>query len=113
MSGDAAAAEGACVVLCTVPDEATAARLARGLVAAGLAACVNAIPGLRSFYRWEGEVHDDPEIQLVVKTRRARVPEVVAWLEGAHPYDVPEVLALPVVEGAGPYLRWIADETRG
>ncbi|MEM1033279.1 MAG: divalent-cation tolerance protein CutA [Myxococcota bacterium] len=101
------------VVLCTAPaDSAVQARLARGLVDGRLAACVNVIPKVRSFYRWEGEVHDDEEAQLLIKTTRARLDDVVAHLHAQHPYDVPEVLALRVAEGGDAYLAWVAGETR-
>ncbi|MFW6050436.1 MAG: divalent-cation tolerance protein CutA [Myxococcota bacterium] len=102
----------ALVVLCTAPDAETGARLARGLVESKLAACVNVVPGLRSFYTWEGQVQDDPEVQLLIKTRRGRLPEVERWLGENHPYDVPEVLALPVAGGAHAYLSWVDEETR-
>ncbi len=101
------------VVLCTAPNTEVGAQLARGLVEARLAACVNLIPGVRSFYHWEGAIHDDAEVQLVVKTRAALVGEVSAWLEEHHPYDTPEVLALPVSVGSAAYLRWIDASTEG
>lgn len=104
--------DAALVVLCTAPDADVAARLARGLVDARLAACVNVIPGLRSFYRWQGEVQDDGEVQLFIKTRRGRLPELMAWLGEHHPYDVPEVLALDVGAGSQPYLDWLTAETK-
>ena len=81
------------VVLCTAPDEATAEKLAKGMVEARLAACVNAIPGLKSFYRWQGKLESDREIQLLIKTRRARFDELAAWIEANHPYEVPEIVA--------------------
>jgi len=99
----------ALVVLCTVPDEPTAERLARGLVEARLAACVNVLGGVRSFYRWKGAVQDDRELQLVIKTRRTHFDALAAWIAREHPYEVPEVLALPVVAGAASYLRWLRD----
>ena len=102
------------VVLCTAPaDPEVSARLARGLVASRLAACVNVIAGLRSFYRWEGEVQDDPESQLLIKTTAARLDALKAHLEEHHPYDVPEILALPVREGSTAYLAWVRAEVAG
>lgn len=95
------------LVLCTAPDAEVAARLARGLVEAGLAACVNVLPGVRSFYVWEGEPTEDAELQLVLKTYRSRFDAVAAWLVEHHPYDVPEVLAVPVVAGSEAYLAWM------
>lgn len=101
----------ALVILCTAPNEEVAAELARGLVDAKLAACVNVIGGLRSFYRWKGEVHDEREVQLVIKTRRARYEALEAWLGEHHPYEVPEILAMPVDRGSRPYLDWVQQQT--
>ena len=98
----------AIVVLCTVPSEGeTAVELARGLVQARLAACVNLVPGVRSFYRWEGALQDDAEVQLLIKTTRSRFAELERWLDEHHPYEVPEVVALPVDRGAKAYLDWL------
>ena len=99
------------MVLCTAPDEATAEKRARGLVEARLAACVNAVSGVKSFYRWQGKIEADPEIQLVIKTQRGRFDEVASWLQEHHPYDVPEIVAVPIIDGGRPYLDWVAAET--
>ena len=99
------------MVLCTCPDPATAERLARGLVGGGLAACVNILPQIRSIYRWQGETQDDAEVLMVAKTTRSAYAGLEAWLAEEHPYDVPEVLALPVRAGAGAYLDWVVNET--
>lgn len=104
-------AEESLLVLCTAPDAETGARLARGLVQERLAACANLIPGLRSFYTWEGEVQDDAEVQLLVKTRRGRLDEIERWLSDNHPYDVPEIIALPITGGSNAYLDWLQNET--
>lgn len=104
--------EKAIVILCTAPAEGGhAERLARGLVTAGLAACVNLVGGVRSVYRWQGEIHDDAEVQLVIKTRSDRFDEVAAWLAAQHPYAVPEILALDVSRGSPAYLEWLATQT--
>lgn len=103
-------AEQLIVVLCTAPDVSTAERLARGLVEARLAACVNAISGVKSFYRWEGNVEADDEIQLVIKTRAERFDDLVGWLSDNHPYDVPEVIALPAERVAEAYSKWVIEE---
>lgn len=100
------------VVLITVPDEATARKIGKPLVEEELAACVNIVPGLRSIYRWEGKTCDDPELLLVVKTRRACFEALERRVRELHPYTVPEVIALPVVEGSAPYLDWLAASTR-
>ncbi len=100
------------VVLCTAPSSDEAARLARGLVEARLCACVNLVSPIRSVYRWKGEVHDEAEHLLLIKTARDRFDAVRAWILANHPYEVPEVLALPVVDGSSAYLGWLFDETR-
>lgn len=104
--------DGPILVLCTAPDPDVAATLARGLVEAKLAACVNVVPGLRSFYVWKGDVHDEPEVQLLIKTRRARFEALSEWLADNHPYEVPEIIALPIEAGAKSYLGWLEEQTR-
>ena len=100
------------LVLCTAPATGeVAAELARGLVRERPAACVNIIGPVRSVYRWQGEVQDEPELQLFIKTRQSRYPALERWLIDHHPYEVPEVLALAVTTGAGAYLAWLAEQT--
>lgn len=99
------------VILCTVPDDATAEKLARGLVDDRLAACVNAVPGVKSFYRWQDKVEVDDEVQLLIKTRRQRFDAVRTWLETHHPYDVPEIVALPAERVSEDYASWAAEQT--
>jgi periplasmic divalent cation tolerance protein len=94
------------VILCTAPDEAVAERLARGLVEAHLAACVSAIPGVKSCYRWKGKIESDSEVQLLIKTQPDRFDEIVRWLEEHHPYEVPELVALPADKVSDAYLQW-------
>ncbi len=101
--------EGFLVVLSTVPDRETGTRIAHALVEARLAACVNVVPGLTSIYRWEGAVHEDAELLLVIKTRRALFDALARALAAAHPYEVPEIVALPVEAGGAKYLAWLAD----
>jgi periplasmic divalent cation tolerance protein len=101
----------ALVVLCTCPDEASAAGIATALLAAGLAACVNLIPGLRSMYIWEGQVRDDAEVLLVIKTRTARYAALEASILARHPYENPEIIGVPVIVGAAPYLDWVRQAT--
>ncbi len=98
------------LVLCTAPDEAAATTLARGLVERRLAACVNVLAGVRSFYVWEGALHDEPEVQLLIKTRGSRYDALEAWLAEHHPYDVPEVIALPIERGSEAYLGWLGQQ---
>ena len=95
------------VVLVTAPDLETGARIGRSLVAEGLAACANLLPGVRSIYRWQGELHDDPEVLLIVKTRAPLLDALTARVRALHPYELPEVLALPVAGGSEPYLAWV------
>lgn len=99
------------VVLVTAP-EGEAAPLGRALVAERLAACVNVVPGVRSIYRWKGEVQDDGEVLLVIKTVAARLDALVERVNALHSYDLPEVLALPAVGGSAPYLAWVVEEVR-
>ena len=102
------------VVLCTAPPD-RAAELARAVVERRLAACVNIIPGLRSIYRWEGKICDDGESLLVIKTRAEAVADLAAALLELHPYDTPEVIALPIQPGEGnpAYLQWLLEESGG
>lgn len=99
------------VVLCTAPDETAAEKLARGLVEQRLAACVNAIAGVKSFYRWQGKIESDAEVQLLIKTRRAKFDDVAAWLKATHPYEVPEIVALPAERVSDEYLEWAIEQT--
>jgi periplasmic divalent cation tolerance protein len=109
---DDTAKDGFIVVLCTVPSVEVGAQLGRILVEQQLAACVNILPGLRSIYRWQGAVHDDAEAQLVIKTRAAHWQELLTTLRAHHPYDEPEVIALPVVQGSPTYLQWLEAQTQ-
>ena len=99
------------VILCTVPDEATAEKMAKGLVEERLAACVNAIPGVKSFYRWQGKIETDTEIQLLIKTRAERFDELAAWISENHPYEVPEIVAIPAARVSDAYLAWATEQT--
>lgn len=100
------------VVLVTAPDGETAADLARKLVDDGLVACVNLVAGVRSIYRWQGRLCDDRETLMVMKSTLSRVEELIARVIELHPYDVPEVLSLPVDAGAADYLNWVRDATQ-
>ncbi len=101
------------VVLTTCPDETTAAVLARRLVEERLAACVNRVAGLRSTYCWEGKVQEDPEVLLIAKTSAGRVATLSARIQELHPYELPEVIALPVALGAERYLAWLGQSVAG
>jgi periplasmic divalent cation tolerance protein len=101
----------ALVIFCTCPDQATAGRLAAGLVENRLAACVNVLAGIRSIYRWQGEVSDDEEVLMVIKTTETRYPRLEEWLRANHPYDVPEIVAVAVSRISNDYLDWIVGTT--
>lgn len=95
------------VVLSTCSSQDEAEKLARSMVAQHLAGCVNVIPRVRSYYRWNGAIESADEYLLVMKSSRDRMPALLAALEKEHSYEVPEVLALPVVDGAANYLNWL------
>jgi periplasmic divalent cation tolerance protein len=95
------------LLLCTCPDEACAARIARALVEDRLAACVSRLPGLVSTYRWANDVQEDAEVLLLIKTRAEAVALLQARLVELHPYDVPEVIALDIADGLPAYLDWL------
>jgi periplasmic divalent cation tolerance protein len=98
------------VVLSPASSAAEAEAIARRLVEERLAACVNVVTGVRSFYRWKGKIENSPEWLLVIKSSRGRFEGLRAALETLHSYEVPEVIALPVVEGAANYLNWMEGE---
>jgi periplasmic divalent cation tolerance protein len=98
----------ALLVLVTAPSADAAAELARALVEARLAACGNVVPGLRSIYRWEGRVTEEAEALLILKTTRVTFAALRDEVLRRHPYQVPEVLALPVEAGSEAYLAWLA-----
>jgi len=100
------------VVLVTCPTPAVGRRLARELVRLRLAACVNVLPGVESVFRWRGKVDRSREALLVIKTTRARFAALRRKVLSLHPYDLPEVIALPVAAGHPPYLRWVASSVR-
>lgn len=97
-------------VITTTDSEQAAAELARGVVLAGLGACVQVVP-IRSFYVWQGQAQDDPEWQLQIKTSAAREAELITHLRTAHSYDVPEIITVPVTNGNPDYLSWVDAET--
>jgi periplasmic divalent cation tolerance protein len=100
------------VVLITVPTMEIGETIARHLLDSRLAACVNILPGVRSIYSWGGEINDDQELLLIVKTRMQLFQEqLIPAVQSLHPYDVPEILALPVVQGNRDYLDWVTRET--
>ena len=101
------------VVLMTAGSQEEAEKIANALVKEMLAACVNVLPGVTSVYRWEGKVQHDQEWLLVAKTTRQVLDDLVRRVQALHSYDLPEVVALPVVGGNQAYLRWIDGEVHG
>jgi|SRR6516225_2210025 periplasmic divalent cation tolerance protein len=95
------------VVLSTCANGDDAARIARALVDGRLAACVSVVPGLRSYYRWKDGIETGDEVLLVIKTSRELFAPLQAELAKIHPYELPELLALPVIEGSEEYLNWL------
>ena len=101
------------VVFTTCAAQADAERMARVLVEGGFAACVNVVPGVRSFFRWKGKVEASEEFLLIIKTSRAMFPALSKEMETLHPYELPERLALPVLDGAQNYLNWLQNNLGG
>jgi periplasmic divalent cation tolerance protein len=99
------------VVLSTCESEEEAKGLARHLVEKRLAACVNILPGAISVYRWKDKIEEAPEFLLVIKSRRDLFAALRAELELKHSYEIPEIIALPIVDGSAPYLNWLDGET--
>jgi periplasmic divalent cation tolerance protein len=95
------------LVLSTCPDEPAAASLAERLVAAGLAACVSIVPGVRSVYRWQGHTETSGEVLLLIKTRQEAYPALEDLLRRHHPYELPEIIRVPIDAGLPAYLAWI------
>ena len=99
----------ALIALCTCPDAETAERLARSAVEARHAACVNIVEGVRSVYRWAGAVTVDREVLLIAKTTAAAWPALADLWRAGHPYELPELIAVPVALGSADYLTWLSD----
>ena len=99
------------VVFITTSNYGEARKLADALVSQRKAACVNIVPSVNSIFRWKGKIEDTEESLLVVKTRAKLFTEVVNTVKGIHSYKVPEIIALPIVEGNPDYLKWIDEET--
>lgn len=99
------------IALTTLPADADAGEFGRRLVDERLAACVNLLPVMESVYRWEGKIEFEAERQLVIKTSRDRVVDLWDRIRDLHPYEVPEFVVIPIVDGNEAYLRWVADAT--
>ena len=101
-----------CLVLCTCPDSQAADAIAAKLVDAGLAACVNIVPGLRSVYIWKGARETAQEHLLIIKSRKAAYAGIETAILSLHPYELPEVISVPIEAGLPAYLQWIGESTR-
>jgi periplasmic divalent cation tolerance protein len=99
------------IIYITAPSEEEGAEIAKTLVGEKLAACVNIVKDIRSVYFWEGEVQDEKEVLLVVKTRAGLYEKLEARVKEIHPYTVPEIIALPILRGSKEYLGWLKDST--
>lgn len=100
------------LVLTNLPDTDSADRVTKAVLESRAAACVNRLPACASTYWWNGEIEHATEIPLLIKTTRAAYPALEAALRKAHPYEVPEIIAMPVAAGLPAYLTWVASETR-
>jgi periplasmic divalent cation tolerance protein len=99
------------LILTNCPDEASANQIALAVVEARLAACVNILPRMQSIYRWQGTVESASEIPLLIKSTAATYPALEKCITELHPYDVPEIIALPITQGLPAYLNWLSAET--
>jgi len=103
----------AIIIFVTASSEAEARTLARDLVDSGLAACANLLPGLTSIFHWKGKVEETEEILLILKSRAELFERIETHVRELHSYEVPEIIALPILYGSSPYLAWIDEETGG
>jgi len=99
------------IVLTTLPTDADGAAFAAALVEGRLAACVNLLPAMESVYRWQGSIERDTERQVIIKTTLPRVDALWQRVRDLHPYDVPEFVVMPIIDGNQAYLQWLADST--
>jgi periplasmic divalent cation tolerance protein len=100
------------LVLTNLPDRVAAERIAELLIGRQLAACVNILAPCRSVYRWKGAVQHDEEHPMLIKTTAERYPDLEQAIRGAHPYELPEIIAVPIERGLPAYLDWVAAETQ-
>jgi len=104
-------AENHIVTLCTVPDRESGERIGHTLVEERLAACVNIVPGITSVYRWQGKVEKAAECLLIIKTVTSRFEALKTRILELHPYEVPEVIGIPITSGSSDYLKWVTDNS--
>ncbi len=100
------------VVLVTVPNREVAEKIAKALVEARLAACVNIVDELKSIYWWQGKIEEDNELLLIIKTRMEVFEELVLKIRELHPYTVPEIIGLPIIAGSKDYIDWLKNEVK-
>ncbi len=100
------------LVLTTCPGSITAKQIAQDLVANDVAACVNIVPGLTSYFKWSKKVESDEELLLLIKTTSERLPAVMKRIKSLHPYELPEIIAVSIKDGLKEYLRWIEESTK-
>jgi periplasmic divalent cation tolerance protein len=99
------------VVYITAPNEDEAARIAKAIVEERLAGCINIVKGIRSIYNWQGKIEDDAEVLMIVKTQRHLFEPLKRRVKELHSYTVPEIIALPIIEGSEDYLNWLKEVT--
>ena len=99
------------IVFITASSEEEAAKIARALVEARLAGCVNIIKNIRSIYSWQGKIEDEPEVLMIAKTQKSLFDSLTKKVEELHSYTVPEIIVLPLVEGSKDYLKWLREVT--
>ncbi len=97
------------VVFVTAPSHESAEQIATSLLTKRLAACINIMSGVRSHYLWQGKIAHDDEVLLVIKTHQTRFSALEAEIKAVHPYELPEIIALPIITGSADYLAWIDD----
>lgn len=99
------------LVYCTVPNETVAETIAKAVVGKKMAACVNIVSQIRSIYTWKDKIEDEKELLLIMKSKKELFEDIVCCIKELHPYEVPEVIAMPIIEGNAEYLNWIDSNT--
>ncbi len=100
-------------VFITAPDEDTAADIAKALVGGGLAACANIVRNVRSIYKWKGKMEDESEVLMIAKTSSDKFSALESKVREMHPYDVPEIVSVPIAQGSDPYIEWLSNAVSG
>lgn len=95
------------IILCTCPDRESAEKIARQLINDKIAACINILPGITSIYTWQGNIETEQEHLLLIKTRKDRFQAIEKSIQTSHPYEIPEIIAIPVENGLAEYMQWI------